>query len=135
MCSNPNENTDHCLFDCHQARKIWRKTFNRVFLDEEFNRSFADRWLKIDSNSTMAEMELVVVTCWSIWNDKNRLTHGEQIPGVEFKSQWIVNYLEKYLQANMKNNPSINSNPQTKYPQLSSRVGNWVPPLCGLLEN
>lgn len=80
MCNFRIESTDHILFGCDRAKKIWELTHNRVSLEEEFNDSFIDRWCKIDSQSSLEELGLVAATCWAIWEDINKFVHGEEIP-------------------------------------------------------
>lgn len=80
ICSNVPESIDHILFGCIRAREIWRTTSNKVYLDKNFNSSFVDRWWKINSSTSMDELELIAVTCWSIWNDRNKIIHGEIVP-------------------------------------------------------
>lgn len=82
ICSNHSESTYHSTFGCIQARDIWKLTFNKVYLDEDFNNSFVDRWLKNNFDSSLADLELVAITNWSIWNDRNKVVHGEEIPHV-----------------------------------------------------
>lgn len=51
------------LFRCNRAKSVWELTFRHVFLEENFNHSFAGRWLKINSTVSMKDLELIVVAC------------------------------------------------------------------------
>lgn len=48
--------------------------------------AFVDRWIRINSRSSQEELGLVVVTCWAIWNDRNKVTHNEDIPPINLRS-------------------------------------------------
>lgn len=53
ICLNQMESTDYGLFVCVRAREIWRNTFTKVFLEEDFNNSPVDRWMKINDACSM----------------------------------------------------------------------------------
>lgn len=85
ICSNHFESTYHILFECQRAKEIWKLTFDRVFLETNFNDNFLDRWMKICSSLLSRELGLVVVVCWSIWNDRNKAIHDDVIPPITLK--------------------------------------------------
>lgn len=124
MCSKYPESTDHILFNCDRVRDIWRQTFDIVFLDEDFNGSFQDRWTKIYLNSSPSELGLVATTCWSIWNDRNKLVHGEDISQSSIKSKWIIDYHGNYLKANSIKSSSHGRSGHLSILQTRSR---WSP--------
>lgn len=66
ICLHSIETTDHILFNCSRARDIWRIIAKRVYLEEDFNNSFVDKWIKINANSFMDEIDLVATACWAI---------------------------------------------------------------------
>lgn len=90
ICNQSNENSDHCLFVCKRAQEIWKLTFDCVFLEEEFNGSLVDIWIRIKSRHSRENLELIAITCWAIWLDRNKSIHGETTPTVQFRSQWIL---------------------------------------------
>lgn len=75
-------------------------------------KSFIDRWIKIDPCSSLAELGLVSVTAWSIWSDRNKVIHGDSIPDINTRCQWITHYLEDFLRVNSMAAHSIGSNIQ-----------------------
>lgn len=49
------------------------------------------------------QLGLVAVTYWTIWNDRNKFAHNEDIiPPINLRSQWIIKNLESFLKANEK---------------------------------
>lgn len=128
-CSNYVETTDHILFQCDHAKEIWKRTFDRVYLDTHFNGSFGDRWEKICSSCSPSELGLVVVACWAIWTDRNKRVHDESIPSVEVRSKWIAEYLVKYSEANPKIPVAVAAN-QRFGPNSSNDC--WSPPPEGV---
>lgn len=129
ICDVQTENTDHCLFNCFRAKEIWNLTFNNVFLEENFNGSFIDRWIKIDTQSSLEELELVAVVCWAIWNGRNKLVHGEIIPPISIKSRWIKNYLESFRKENSRESP--NQSKTCVRTQRTRVPSAWSPPPDG----
>lgn len=128
ICGNEVESTDHILFQCCRAKEIWEITFNRVFLETNFNGSFVDRWLKIVESCSSSELGLVAVTCWSIWNDRNKTCHEESIPSISIRSQWIIEFLRKYLEANL--NPAVKG-PRNRVSKQHATLDVWSPPPDG----
>lgn len=65
MCLVDIESIDHVLFRCNRVKEVWDLTFHRVvFLQENFNHSsMVDRWMKINSIVSKADLELVAITC------------------------------------------------------------------------
>lgn len=45
------------------------------------------------------------VGCWALWNDRNALSHGKEIPTVEVKAKWVGNYLHEFLSVSVCCNP------------------------------
>lgn len=132
LCNYQYETSDHCLFYCKRAKDIWKLTFDHVFLEEDFRGSVMDRWFKLNETLSMENLKLVAVTCWSIWNDRNKYVHGEIIPDINFKSQWIVKYLEDFRKANprnsersMNNRGSENTSSRPNECWKPSQVGSW----------
>lgn len=127
ICNSQSENIDHCLFLCSPAKELWRLTYNHVFLDEDFQGSFIDRWIKIDSRCSMEELGRLATICWTLWNDRNKVFHGEQIPPITIRSKWIIHYLSSYPRANSKS-PSVESTDDHRQqnPQMIQRAC-WSP--------
>lgn len=127
ICNNYPENTDHCLFDCYRARDLWRLTFDRVFLEEDFHGSFKDRWIKIDANSSLKDLELVATTCQAICGERNKIVHEESISPINIRSRWIKEYLENFRRANertLRNGMGITQ----AVPRSLNRNACWSPP-------
>lgn len=131
ICNASPESSDHCLFTCNRAKEIWKLTYNDVFLGKDLGDCLADRWFLINSKSSKEALGLVAVTCWAIWNDRNKYIHGESIPPVQLKSKWILDYLESYRKANERNpRAQIGSQPSM---YLSSNTDEcWKPPIRGV---
>lgn len=70
-------------------------------LEIDFNNSITDRWMKLNSSKSMEEMELIAVTCWAIWLDRNKKVHNEEFPPAIIISQWIRDYIKTYTKMNL----------------------------------
>lgn len=101
-----------------------------MFLDEDFRGSFLDRWSKIDASTSLDKFGLIAITFWSIWNDRNKRAHGEEIPSIQFRSKWIKDYLEASMRANQCRS-SIAPFSQHVETQASRSLARWRPPTKG----
>lgn len=119
------ETTDHILFQCFRASEIWKIIFDRVFLETNFNGSFVDRWERVYSSCSSLELRLVAVSCSTILNDRNKIVHEEAISSIEIRSNWINDYLVKYLEANPKVpiDGAVN-----RCPGSATFDAQWIPP-------
>lgn len=63
ICFSHIESTDHSLFGCKRAKEIWRISGVRVFLEENFNDSLVDRWMKINRVASKKDLEIIATTC------------------------------------------------------------------------
>lgn len=70
-------------------------------LEIDFNNNIIDRWMRLNSSKSMKEMELIAVTCWAIWMDKNKKVHNEEFPPDTIRSQWIGEYIKTYKRMNL----------------------------------
>lgn len=130
ICMNSIESTDHILFDCYRAREIWSQVCGKTFLDEDFNNSLGDRWLKISENTSKEELELVTVTCWSIWMDRNKKIHEEDIPPVNIRCNWVINYMEEFRKANLRTPVEEDRIPRNRGVEANF----WIPPDEGVFK-
>lgn len=67
----------------------------------------------------------MAITSWTIWNDRNKVTHDERVPSVDEKCRWIRNNLEEYKKANLKNLLLVIS---LENPQQMNSNDCWIPP-------
>lgn len=120
-----NLKTQTTAFFTKRAKDIWNLTY-----EGDFRGSFVDRWIRINSHSSLGELELVAVTCWSICNDRNKVIHGEAIPTLKFRSKWILDYLKNYRRSNSREAVErINFQRSDSVAQSSPTC--WFPPQSG----
>lgn len=122
-CEANLETTDHILVRCSKAQEIWNITFAHDLLKQDFNQSFVDRWFAISSSLSPEDLQMIAVTCWAIWSDRNSIIHNKSIPPNSIRSSWIKKYVSDYLKAN--ESPQIIS---SRWPGNRVQSSNWRPP-------
>lgn len=68
---------------------------------------------------------MVATVCWAIWNDRNKIVHGEEVPPTNVRSQWISDYLMKFLNANAKSSSHVHPSSRSS---VSSSFACWLRP-------
>lgn len=79
LCKYKLETTLHSLFLCRRARSIWQKIFPSLSLLNQLHLSFLELWNDLLSTISSTEREVIALTCWAIWNDRNQLIQGQQV--------------------------------------------------------
>lgn len=94
-CKEGTETTDHALFQCKRARKIWDVLAPREIKIFQRHMDIQDRWIYISSCSNTV-LELICIGVWVIWNDRNHTLHNRHIPSINDRCVWINGYLEYF---------------------------------------
>lgn len=96
ICNAFPESTDHALFSCSRAKNVWARTAPQVDCSIDFNNRFRDRWLSVSSSCFDEELDLIAITCWAIWNDRNSACSGKQLLSSDLRSVWILCYSKEF---------------------------------------
>ena len=76
VCQSDSETVTHALWTCPHARNVWALIPGRI---QKLQVAIVDFFLLTQdltqSSLTRQELEVWVVTCWSIWNARNKLLH------------------------------------------------------------
>lgn len=92
------EYTDHVLITCPRAL-VWNNISPAFLNNHNFNNSFKDRWLSTSTSRKREELDLFTITCWALWNDRNKSRLDQQIPNPIIRSSWILKYYEDFKNA------------------------------------
>lgn len=71
------------------------------------------------------------ITCWALWEDRNKIHFGEALTTVEYKSEWILHYaddLSNMAEPGRISDGSMLDNLRSCRGLLSS----WCPPYLGV---
>lgn len=97
-CEKEVESIDHVLFLCQRAASIWSLVWNKELSRVSFNSYFVDHWISLSSSYSREEIKLIKFGCWTIWLDRNKITHDLPVPNSEVRSRWILNYVDNFVQ-------------------------------------
>lgn len=84
------------FFRCRKAREVWSLaclqfwTMGISMAASRIDCFFADIL-------STKEMEVVCVTCWTLWNDRNNYYHNQLIPEATLKDDWIMQYMNEIV--------------------------------------
>lgn len=87
--------------------------------------------MEISSRCSSEELGLVAVICWAIWSDRNKIAHEESIPPVNRRSQWIMEYMASFVEANSRK-VAMHAGSSRRSSSETNRI--WIPPPFGFLK-
>lgn len=111
ICNCFLESSDHVLFTYSRAKSVWNSLNLKGIYNSNFQNSIWDRWSFLGLNRSDEEMGLIPLTSWEIWNDRNNLNVGKQIPNCHLRCYWIAKYLDDYLSQTAKGRGGTSSWP------------------------
>lgn len=123
-CNNSFESTDHALFGYNQIKPLWRKIVSSELLTAEFNGCIRDRWLALCSACKPNELNIIAITCWANWNDRNNQRLGKPFPSIDFRRDWILKYFDHFQRSASNPRKSESERPKKDL----TFVPNWTPP-------
>ena len=98
ICGNEAESIFHALFRCNFAKDVWSRWKECPIKICVENQDFVDVALGLFYAGTNRDMEIMVVTTWAIWYNRNQYVHeGEKLAtGQVWDFAWnlLLNYNE-----------------------------------------
>lgn len=96
-------NYSHTLY-CKNAKAVWKLTKSTGFVFEKHYVKFVDFLDWMGRYHSRAQVELFVVTCWSIWNRRNAKVHSNVVKEDGFLIDTVLNTLSEFTKAIVKEN-------------------------------
>uniref|UniRef100_A0A803NZB5 RNase H type-1 domain-containing protein n=1 Tax=Cannabis sativa TaxID=3483 RepID=A0A803NZB5_CANSA len=78
ICKQAWESVGHALFHCRYARAVWRNSSLSFDWRLAATMQKGDYIFHLSSILSKAEMEQLFCTLWTIWNERNRVVHGQK---------------------------------------------------------
>lgn len=75
MCESETESIPHALFKCKFANEVWERWKECPVAISDSSHDFSDVSLHILAEGTTKDLEIMVVTAWSIWYSRNQRVH------------------------------------------------------------
>ncbi|KAK4282627.1 hypothetical protein QN277_013982 [Acacia crassicarpa] len=93
-CKREPESLLHALRDCITAKGIWENlvstNFNWSFFDQDTKSWMVHNFgVAVNCNVSERWLTIFLITCWKIWNWRNKVNHGEEVLPQEFKMEFI----------------------------------------------
>lgn len=106
VCEEGPKTSDHALFLCSRARKVWEGVCPDVVQTEEDCMDIKDQWIRLSTCNTI-DLNLICVGAWVIWNDRNNVIHNRPIPTIDVRCDWVFAYLDEFSKAQVDRGPSL----------------------------
>lgn len=84
------------MIECKRSRWCCQTLLPQINWKVNFNNSFPNHCLELNSILYDEEFALWCIGCCAIWNDRNSLREGRPCPNVASKCAWIERYLADY---------------------------------------
>lgn len=75
MCESETESIPHALFKCKFANEVWERWKECPVAISDSSHDFSDVSLHILAEGTTKDLEIMVMTAWSIWYSRNQRVH------------------------------------------------------------
>ncbi|GLT27062.1 hypothetical protein SLA2020_020900 [Shorea laevis] len=76
ICSTIEESYFHLFFYCEWSKTVWKRVLHAVSLHSIQHNSFLDDFLEFFLVISAANHEIVAVTLWDIWNNRNKCIYN-----------------------------------------------------------
>ncbi|KAM6582575.1 hypothetical protein CsatB_009577 [Cannabis sativa] len=126
LCGYSNDTNGHAIFWCEGIRKVWQSLDFDILQNVIFNVSFQMVILKAYELLSKSEFELFLFTSWSIWKERNNVTHG----GTSKPLSQIVSNIKRLFEEHIK---AWNQRSFTNCSPCNS-TSNWSNPPYGQLK-
>ena len=70
----------HLFWECSFAQSVWMQTHFCNGLKQSYQISFIDAREVASKNLTSSDFDTLCITCWMIWNCRNKLIFENKIP-------------------------------------------------------
>ena len=115
-----SESSGHALWSCKTAEEVWSNTKLKLPFFQDPPRDFIDIVWAIYDTHLGINWELFAMTAWSLWNNRNKVCHGEQSKRHEVIVREAAAYLKEVQEVKqIQERPSIPAKPP------------WTPPNWG----
>ncbi|GLT82968.1 hypothetical protein SLE2022_012860 [Rubroshorea leprosula] len=130
ICGAAEESYFHLFFDCAWSKAVWREilptTASLSIQKSTFLDDFLDFFLSLSSD----DRELVAVTLWSIWNNRNHCIYKHSCYPPTRSIRAIRCYIAEYRAATIQ----VKDNLQEILPQPVLAEDVWTPPPSGVIK-
>lgn len=93
-CGHPKESTIHALWECKEARQVWKHTFLHNVYKEWKEPNFIELFSHVDKEFSKPDLELFAVIAWWIWNNRNDAKIGK----IPLRGELLVGKAQDWLQ-------------------------------------
>ncbi|XVF29969.1 hypothetical protein REPUB_Repub16aG0017000 [Reevesia pubescens] len=122
-CKQAEETVAHALRDCLLAQEVWSKVEINWGSNCDFLQLFNEWFVKAVTHLERKELQLFIMTLWTIWNDRNNELYEDRKRDANISAQSVKNYQIEFNQANFRI-PDVPDEQQDK----------WKPPDAGLFK-
>ncbi|KAF4348103.1 hypothetical protein G4B88_021375 [Cannabis sativa] len=107
LCGFGGESNAHAIFWCPVAQGIWNLMEFSFLHEVKEEIDFKNVLLYASEVVDREAFAKFIICSWAIWNERNKITHGQQIRQPQFVVEWISSYYESIL--SMKEGPKKSS--------------------------
>ncbi|PWA97583.1 hypothetical protein CTI12_AA027380 [Artemisia annua] len=125
-CGDPHEDVLHTLFQCDRVRQVWEAA-NFTNISSTQNKDSVNDYFAIVVSDHHNKWEVFLMICWSIWLERNRITHGQSPQDSGLIWQGAIRLLQQFQDATMR----CNVQSGTIVDPLASI---WQPPPYGFVK-
>ncbi|GLU21725.1 hypothetical protein SLE2022_378470 [Rubroshorea leprosula] len=130
ICGEAEESYFHLFFDCAWSKAVWREIFPAAVSHSIQQSTFLDGFLDFFLALSSDDRELVAVTLWSIWNNRNHCIYKHSCYSPARSIRAIKCYIAEYRAATTQ----VDDNLQEILPQPGPTEDVWTPPPSGVFK-